>query len=598
MILLVGITAGWAVHTIWGEDRLRQVRGGGGGGVGTEDYDYDAIADDDQQQQDNVDVQAWVDNVLSFSPNAFFVALLPPIIFNSGYHLQKELFFRHLLPIALLAVVGTLASTLIVAISLKLITLAGLQQGNAEGEDFVPTFSELLTFGALISATDPVSTLAVFQAKRVDPQLFYLVFGESVLNDAVGLVLFETFRKFVQRDNGAGKIAMGFVEFLVGFSLDAVASPLLGWFCALGAAYLFKVVDFRHNVLLELALFLLIMYVPFMIAELLQLSSIVTILVTGIAARHYVEPNLSTTTQDTADVLFRLAAHLAETSIFLELGLSVVGVTDFMEWRFIGWSLLMCLIARACHVYPIALLHNKSLRQRDSTKEGISNSGCNCCGYNLHKRAREGIDGLMRMEPRQVSKRSCIGDDADESDNDAKVKRVVKPLSGNLELAEHLNDFSPQSSCEDRRLQSQDQRQQEKSMTEKQSIDPEKPSLAESPAIVRTDTASSEGTLTPAAKRDMKIQSSTAHMVWFSGLRGAVAYACVRSFPDTFDHQRQFMCTTMMIVLITVFAMGGATEFVLERLKIEMNVNEDEYMASWRHSEHPPTPGVLTYIGK
>ncbi|MCC5321541.1 cation:proton antiporter, partial [Staphylococcus aureus] len=45
---------------------------------------------------------------------------------------------------------------------------------------FTPTLTELFTFGALISSTDPVSTLAVFQAKRVDPQLFYLVFGESV----------------------------------------------------------------------------------------------------------------------------------------------------------------------------------------------------------------------------------------------------------------------------------------------------------------------------------------------------------------------------------------------------------------------------------
>lgn len=51
---------------------------------------------------------------------------------------------------------------------------------------FSKAFTELLTFGALISATDPVSTLAVFQEKRVDPHLFYLVFGESVLNDAVG----------------------------------------------------------------------------------------------------------------------------------------------------------------------------------------------------------------------------------------------------------------------------------------------------------------------------------------------------------------------------------------------------------------------------
>ena len=57
------------------------------------------------------------------------------------------------------------------------------------GFGFEASYLELLAFGALISATDPVSTLAVFDAKKVDPHLFYLVFGESVINDAVGLVL-------------------------------------------------------------------------------------------------------------------------------------------------------------------------------------------------------------------------------------------------------------------------------------------------------------------------------------------------------------------------------------------------------------------------
>jgi hypothetical protein len=36
------------------------------------------------------------------------------------------------------------------------------------------SFAEALTFGALISATDPVSTLAIFAELRVDPTLFYL----------------------------------------------------------------------------------------------------------------------------------------------------------------------------------------------------------------------------------------------------------------------------------------------------------------------------------------------------------------------------------------------------------------------------------------
>ena len=570
MILLVGMTAGFCVHWWFGDERIAGVRG-----MEAEQQQND----DDGGQQ--VDYEQLAQNVLSFSPDVFFVALLPPIIFNGGYHLRRELFFRHIVPIALLAIAGTLLSALIIAFFLELVTFLGLNG------DFRPTLTELLTFGALISATDPVSTLAVFQAKRVDPQLFYLVFGESCLNDAVGLVLFETFCKFVMRDNGAGKIAMGVFDFVMGFLLDSVASPLLGWICAIGAALLFKHMDFRSNKLLELSIYLLIMYVPFLVAEVLELSGIVTILVTGVAAKHYVEPNLSELTQDTADVIFRLAAHLAETSIFLELGLSVFGVTEFLMWRFILWSLLACLMARACHVYPIAVLFNQSLQKEQP---------CNIWGYRL----REGIDGIMKMECGQAdsnksnSENSSNNNDVSTNSSSSSNQNKRKHKGGNQELKEHLNDFSnpnPIERCDSKESTSSRTSQQSHASQREREKQPQ-----ESPPHRSITHGDSIATLTPIQKRDMKIRPKTAHMLWFSGLRGAVAYACVRSFPDTFDHQKQFMSTTMMIVLITVFIMGGATEKMLHVLDIETDVNENQYMEAWRQSEQAPKPGFWHMI--
>jgi NhaP-type Na+/H+ or K+/H+ antiporter len=52
------------------------------------------------------------------------------------------------------------------------------------------TLVDCFEFGALISATDPVSTLAIFHDLGVDPNLFALVFGESILNDASSIVLY------------------------------------------------------------------------------------------------------------------------------------------------------------------------------------------------------------------------------------------------------------------------------------------------------------------------------------------------------------------------------------------------------------------------
>ena len=112
------------------------------------------------------------------------MALLPPIIFNSGYHIKNELFVRHIIPIFLYSCLGTAISTFVVAGILQ------FALKNGFNTDFDPSFAELLTFGALISATDPVSTLAIFEKAKVDPQLFYLVFGKllyAALSNPVGV---------------------------------------------------------------------------------------------------------------------------------------------------------------------------------------------------------------------------------------------------------------------------------------------------------------------------------------------------------------------------------------------------------------------------
>jgi sodium/hydrogen exchanger 8 len=53
----------------------------------------------------------------------------------------------------------------------------------------LPFSPSSFAFGSLISAVDPVATIAIFNALHVDPVLNMLVFGESILNDAVSIVL-------------------------------------------------------------------------------------------------------------------------------------------------------------------------------------------------------------------------------------------------------------------------------------------------------------------------------------------------------------------------------------------------------------------------
>ncbi|GIY98641.1 hypothetical protein CEXT_233251 [Caerostris extrusa] len=98
-------------------------------------------------------------------------------------------FFRNIGSILVFAIFGTAVSAFIVGGSLFLL---GKKQWVYE-----LTFTESFAFGSFLSAVDPMATLAVFHALEVDPVLNMLVIGESILNDAVAIVLFQGNQMFL-----------------------------------------------------------------------------------------------------------------------------------------------------------------------------------------------------------------------------------------------------------------------------------------------------------------------------------------------------------------------------------------------------------------
>lgn len=114
--------------------------------------------------------------------DVFFLYLLPPIVLDAGYFMPTRPFFENIGAIFLYAVVGTLWNSIGIGVS-----LFGICQIEAFGLSDITLLQNLL-FGSLISAVDPVAVLAVFENIHVNEQLYILVFGESLLNDAVTVV--------------------------------------------------------------------------------------------------------------------------------------------------------------------------------------------------------------------------------------------------------------------------------------------------------------------------------------------------------------------------------------------------------------------------
>lgn len=96
---------------------------------------------------------------------------------------------------------------------------------------------ESFAFGSMISAVDPVITLAIFQALKVDVQLYMLAFGESMLNDAVAIVLastaIEMYDPRVADLNSLDMAQYAILRFLAMFFVSAALGSAVGFISAL-----------------------------------------------------------------------------------------------------------------------------------------------------------------------------------------------------------------------------------------------------------------------------------------------------------------------------------------------------------------------------
>lgn len=196
----------------------------------------------------------------AFSPTAFFLVLLPPIIFESGYNLHKGNFFQNIGSIMVFAIFGTAISAFVIGAGIYLLGLAQVA--------YKLSFVESFAFGSLISAVDPVATVAIFHALDVDPVLNMLVFGESILNDAISIVLTTS----VLESNYATTTSEAIILGLNRFCLMFFASAGIGVVFALISALLLKHVDLRKNPSLEFGIMLVFTYAPYVLAEGIQLS--------------------------------------------------------------------------------------------------------------------------------------------------------------------------------------------------------------------------------------------------------------------------------------------------------------------------------------
>ena len=308
------------------------------------------------------------------SRQLFLYVLLPPIIFEAGFSVSRKLFFNNFATILLFAVVGTLLTTFVIGQACQIAGRAGLfRTADQDALDFrVPR--DAYTFGALISATDPVATLSIMGAYHVDPLMYTLVAGESVLNDAVAIVLVRILQAL---GPSAFRSPAGFLVGIAQFVRVSLGSVMVGMCIALPSALLLKRIDLSHGGGgFELSLLLLLGYCAYPTAEALHCSGILALFVCAVLMGHYHVHSLSPRARAAVELTLRSLAHLTETFVFMYMGLDLVAqrgaVDDLFDEDlgavgedaasstrlFVAFAVLVVPLARFVVVPPLVLVAN------------------------------------------------------------------------------------------------------------------------------------------------------------------------------------------------------------------------------------------------
>lgn len=281
--------------------------------------------------------------------------LIPVLVFAAALRIEVRSFLRHLYLILILALPVFLASVFIVA--------AALYWGIGYPAYF-PWTTALVT-GALVAATDPVAVVNLLQARGAPERLSLVLEGESLLNDALAIVLFHLFVAMALQPGMGSGWAPSVVEFARVFGGGLVIGAVFG-LVALGAYHLLAHAHYRTVVTLVMS------YLSYLTAEsLAHVSGIIAVLVVGLCLGAAVERTRTRGGEEFVAHFWEFLGFVANAFAFLLVGVTITVAMFTQMWLAMLIGIGGALLARAVGVYllvPTATLaprvERPSLRDR------------------------------------------------------------------------------------------------------------------------------------------------------------------------------------------------------------------------------------------
>jgi CPA1 family monovalent cation:H+ antiporter len=243
---------------------------------------------------------------IAIDPELVLVLFLPPLLMDGAWFTAIAPFRRHMAGILSLAVGAVFFTTAVVAVVTKLLLPA------------LP-WAACVALGAILSPPDAVSARAVLQRVRLPRRLSTLLEGESLLNDAAGLVLF----RFAVVAVLTGTFSLG--EATGSFFLLVLGGIAVG--AAIGAAWVLLLRRLGDDTLM-IAATLLVCWSAYIAGELLHVSGVIAVVTAGLTCGWYQHVVFSASVRIRALAFWQVLVFLLEAAVFTLIGLSLRGLLD------------------------------------------------------------------------------------------------------------------------------------------------------------------------------------------------------------------------------------------------------------------------------